>query len=90
MRWNDSIEAATLSWVSITPLGVPVVPLVKMSWKVSSGVGRFQAGLAGLPVGREGRVVIGRFGRERLDGRGREVAQPGLARDRARRGPCRG
>jgi hypothetical protein len=32
-----------LSWVSITPFGVPVVPLVKMSWKTSSGAGRFQA-----------------------------------------------
>jgi hypothetical protein len=32
-----------LSWVSITPLGVPVVPLVNTSSNTSSGVGRFQA-----------------------------------------------
>ena len=32
-----------MSWVSITPFGVPVVPLVNTSSNVSSGVGRFQA-----------------------------------------------
>ena len=41
IRWNDSIEATTLSWVSITPLGVPVVPLVNTSSKTSSADGRF-------------------------------------------------
>ena len=39
MRWKLSMEATTLSWVSWTPLGVPVVPLVKMSWKISSALG---------------------------------------------------
>ena len=39
IRWNDSIEARTLSWASITPFGVPVVPEVKTSSKISSGAG---------------------------------------------------
>ncbi len=40
MRWNVSIEATTLSWVSVTPFGVPVVPDVKTSSKTSCSVGR--------------------------------------------------
>ena len=47
-----------LSWASITPFGVPVVPEVKTSSKTSSGVGRRPGGLARLPVGRERRVVV--------------------------------
>ena len=79
-----------LSWASITPFGVPVVPEVKISSTSSSGAGRGQAADLRLPVGRERRVVVGRFGRERLDGRRREVAEADLARVRARRGRSRG
>jgi len=43
IRWNDWIEATRLSWPSITPFGVPVVPEVKISSKSSSGAGRGQA-----------------------------------------------
>ena len=42
IRWNDSIDATTLSWASITPFGVPVVPLVNTSSNTSSAPGRFQ------------------------------------------------
>ena len=46
MRWNDSIEATTFSWASITPLGVPVVPDVKTSSKTSVGAGAGQASIS--------------------------------------------
>ena len=60
MWWNDSIDAATLSWASITPFGVPVVPLVKMSWNTSSGSGRFQAAWrASQSGGKSGSSVAG-------------------------------
>ena len=41
--WNDSIEARMLSWASITPFGMPVVPDVNTSWKMSSLLGGSQA-----------------------------------------------
>ena len=40
IRWKLSIDATTLSWVSTTPFGVPVVPDVKISSNVSSAAGR--------------------------------------------------
>ena len=77
IRWKDSIEATTLSWASITPFGVPVVPDVKMSSQSSSGSGRGHRRQLRLPVGRE-RARPGRRV-EVLDGRRREVLEPGLA-----------
>ena len=44
------------------------------------GGGATPGALARLPIGRERRIVRRRLGRERLDGRGREVIQPGFAR----------
>ena len=70
--WNDSIEARMLSWASITPFGIPVVPDVKTSWKMSSGSGGSQAAWvasqSGGKVGsssagsaqRASRVVVGK------------------------------
>ena len=83
MWWNDSIDAATLSWASITPFGVPVVPLVKMSWNTSSGSGRFQAAWrASQSGGKSGSsaagsaesastVVVGKSARPAAAGSGR-------------------
>ena len=80
MRWNDSIDATTLSWVSITPLGVPVVPLVKTSSKTSSADGSLPGRLARFPVRREGGVVRGGLGGQPVHGGRRELGEAGLAR----------
>ena len=42
-RCIAATEASTLSWASITPFGVPVVPDVKTSSKIVSGPGFGQA-----------------------------------------------
>ena len=41
--WNDSAPASRLSWASITPFGLPVVPDVKTSSNTSTGAGRCHA-----------------------------------------------
>ena len=67
-----------MSWASITPFGVPVVPDVKTSSKIVVGP-RARPGVElGLPVGREGRRPGRRSASSRR--RRRELAQPGLAR----------
>ena len=80
MWWNDSMEAATLSWVSITPFGVPVVPLVKMSWKTSPGSGRFQAAWRASQSGGKSGSSLGGLGRQVLDSGRREVGEAGFGR----------
>jgi hypothetical protein len=42
-RWIPAIVEQMPSWDSMTPLGIPVVPEVNTSWKISSGVGRSHA-----------------------------------------------
>ena len=41
--WNDMDPASTLAWVRITPLGLPVVPDVNTSSKMSAAFGRGHA-----------------------------------------------
>ena len=41
--WNDIAPASTFACVRITPLGLPVVPEVNTSSKMSAGFGRGQA-----------------------------------------------
>ena len=66
-----------MSWASITPFGVPVVPEVKTSSKTSSWPGAGQAATWRFPVGRE--RGIGLRGDD-VDGRGRESLETDLAR----------
>ena len=79
IRWNDSTEARTLSWASITPFGVPVVPEVKTSSKSSSGRAAARPRAGRSQSGWEGLVRIGAQGVHR--GR-REAIEPGFARIR--------
>ena len=80
MWWNDSIDAATLSWASITPFGVPGRAAREDELEHLVGFGALPGGLARLPVGREERVVRGGLRRERLDRRRREVGEAGRGR----------
>jgi hypothetical protein len=74
-----------LSWASITPFGVPVVPEVKTSSKTS----RARAGHAATCASQSAGSV--RPGRRRAPRRSSSgSARARLARDRARRARCRG
>ena len=79
IRWNDSIDATTLSWASITPFGVPVVPLVKISsndvvgvgacpgttWRASQSGGKAGSSSAGSATSAS-TVVVGKSRQARL------------------------
>ena len=80
--WKIRIEARMLSWASVTPFGVPVVPGRVDELEDVLGGGWLPGGLERFPVGREERIVVGGFRAQRLDDGGREVLEPGLARVR--------
>ena len=77
--WNDSAPASRLSWASITPFGLPVVPDVNTSSNTSSGCRALPRLDLRLPVGRE---VVARVLGQRLDRRGGEALEADLARVR--------
>ena len=85
--WIVRIVARKLSWASITPFGVPVVPEVKMRSQISSGRGRSQASTCASQSA--GKVASGSAD-EGLDGRGREGGRARPRAGPARRGRCRG
>ena len=89
MSWKVAIEAVTLSWPSITPFGVPVVPDVKTSSQISSGCGRGRAATsasqsAGMPSSgsavRVSTVVVGNDSRPTSRGSGASRPVPRISR----------
>ena len=80
IRWNESMEATTLSWVERHALRCARRARGEDQLEDLVRGGVRPRGLAGLPVGREGRVVGCGLRAERLHGRGREAVEAGLAR----------
>ncbi len=87
--WAVSTVPTTLAWVSMTPFGVPVVPLVKMISNRSLGTGRGQpatcsaqsAGQAGSgPAARSSTVEVGKWSRPASRGSGESRPVPMASR----------
>ena len=79
------IVARRLSWATMTPFGVPVVPLVKIRSQTSSRLGTGQASTSASQSRRLNRsrgVAGARVERELIDGRRRQAFEPDGARVR--------
>ena len=89
IRWNDATPARTLSWASITPFGLPVVPEVKTSSKTSDAAGRGHASsrasqsagkVASGSAQRSSTIVVGNRSRPTSPGSGASRPLPRINR----------